>query len=346
MKELKSKIRVLVVDDSLVFREMISRKISSDPEIQVVAKAVDPYDARDKILEFEPDVMTCDIQMPKLSGIDFIRQLMPQYPLPVIVVSTVSDAVFDALDVGAVDFVQKPNVDSKEGIDLFADNLISKIKVAARAKIRPSKVTIKSRTNVSKKEVVTSNEFRDKVIAIGASTGGTEAISKLLKETSTNIPGIVIVQHIPPVFSKMFADRLNQSTGFTVKEAETGDLIEPGKVLVAPGDRHMRVKKVGSKYSVVCFTADKVSGHRPSVDVLFDSVAEVYKDKGIGIILTGMGHDGAKGLLSMKNHGAITIGQTQESCVVYGMPRVAYNLGAVQKQLSLENIPQFINNLF
>lgn len=333
------------MDDSLVFRELISRGISSDPSIEVVAKAIDPYDARDKIIEFEPDVMTCDIQMPKMNGIDFVRQLLPQYPLPVIVVSTVSEAVIDAMNVGAVDFVQKPDTNSKDAITSFIENLTSKVKIAANAKINPMTGKPVQGIAAVKKEKTYDSKLLNKVIAIGSSTGGTQAITQILKDTPVDIPGIVIVQHIPPGFSKMFADRLNQITNFTVKEAETGDIIEPGKVLIAPGDKHMRIKKLGSRYSVVCFSADKVNGHRPSVDVLFESVAEAYKGNAIGVILTGMGNDGARGLLTMKKYGAKTVGQDKESSIVYGMPRVAYNLGAAEKQVPLDKIPNTLVNL-
>lgn len=330
------KIKVLVVDDSLMFREILSRGISSDPAIEVVAKAVDPYDARDKIIEFEPDVMTCDIQMPRMDGIEFTRQLLPQYPLPVIIVSAINTAVFDAMDVGAVDFLAKPNAESADDIKIFIKKLIYKIKEAAKANVKVGK-------DSSKQKSISSNNIDlNKVIAIGASTGGTDAISNILKSTFTDIPGIVVVQHIPAVFSKILADRLNETTRFRVDEAKTGDIIEAGKVLIAPGGKHMRVVKDGNKYKVECFEADKVSGHRPSVDVLFESVAESCKEKAIGIILTGMGYDGAKGLLSMRKNGARTIGQDEGSSVVYGMPRVSYNMGAVEKQASLEQIPKLI----
>jgi len=328
-------IKVLVVDDSLVFREVLSRGISSDPGIEVVAKAIDPFDARDKILKFKPDIMTCDIQMPKMNGIEFIKRLLPQYPLPVIVVSTISEVVFEAMDAGAVDFVTKPNFQSLTSVENFINEMIAKIKIAAKAKVRAA-------GQVTVSPVESTNQNSDKIIAIGASTGGTEAIAGILKNLPPTTPGIVIVQHIPPVFSKMFADRLNNSTRLQVKEAETGDLIAPGKVLIAPGDQHMSVVKVGDKYKVKCYKGEKVNGHCPSVDVLFESVAKEAGNKAVGIILTGMGYDGAKGLLAMKRKGALTIGQDEKSSVVYGMPKVAFEIGALEKQVSLENIPQVI----
>lgn len=332
--QMVKKIKVLVVDDSMLFREVLSRGISSDPYIEVVAIAVDAFDARDKILEFQPDVMTCDVEMPKMNGIEFIRRLLPQYKLPVIVVSTVSEAVFDAINVGAVDFVTKPDVQSAKSVESFINDLIVKIKIAAVAKVSMPK-------NIPAINSVTSETSdTDKIIAIGASTGGTEAIYRLLSHLPKNTPGIVIVQHIPPIFSRMFAERLNNCTNLKVKEAQTGDFLETGKVLIAPGDKHMKIRKVGSMYKVECFYGDKVNGHCPSVDVLFESVGKACGNKAIGIILTGMGYDGAKGLLSMRKSGARTLGQDEKSSIVYGMPKVAYNIGAVEKQVSLDNLPQ------
>lgn len=333
------KIRVLVVDDSLVFREVLSRGISTDPLIEVVAVATDPFDARDKILYYRPDVMTCDIEMPKMKGIEFIRKLLPQYPLPVIVVSTVSGAVFDAMSAGAVDFVSKPDVRSVQSVENFILELIGKVKIASTAKVGLLKG---SATIPSSRE---SFAHAGRLIAIGASTGGTEAIYNIIKIFPPTTPGIVIVQHIPPVFSRMFAERLNNNTQLTVKEAQTGDYAETGKVLIAPGDRHMRVKKAGERYRVECFQAGKVNGHCPSVDVLFESVAKEANRNAIGVILTGMGYDGAKGLLTMKRKGARTIGQDEKSSTVYGMPKVAYQIGAVEKQVALENIPHEIFSL-
>jgi len=330
------KIRVLIVDDSLVFREVLSKSISADPLLQVVAKATDPYDARDKILEFEPDVMTCDVEMPKMNGIDFIRCLLPQYPLPVVVVSSVSNAVFEAMNVGAIDFVTKPNVNNSKDIERFINELIAKIKVASTAQ-----VTVAPSLPVAK---IGDNGKMDlkKIIAMGASTGGTEALFNVLKCLPTRIPGIVIVQHIPPIFSRMFAERLNNQTQLNVKEAQNGDFVEPGKVLIAPGDQHMIIKKIGDRYKIKVFPGDKVNGHCPSVDVLFESVAMEAKNNAIGVILTGMGYDGAKGLLAMRRAGARTIGQDEKSSVVYGMPKVAYNIGAVEKQAPLNKITQIL----
>ncbi|MCW2278328.1 protein-glutamate methylesterase/protein-glutamine glutaminase [Heliophilum fasciatum] len=332
------KIRVLVVDDSLLFREVLSMGISSDPAIEVVARAIDPFDARDKILAFEPDVMTCDVEMPKMNGVEFIRRLLPQYHLPTIVVSSVSEAVFDAMNAGAVDFVTKPNVNSPQSVKEFMRDLISKIKVAAQAKVAPEPLRLVST------EVLSGTVDRSKkIIAIGASTGGTEAIAHLLKSLpSNNMPGMVIVQHIPPAFSRMFADRLNNQTAFTVKEAQSGDIVESGKVLIAPGDQHMRIRRVADRYKVEVFPGDKINGHCPSVDVLFESVAKEAGNQAIGMILTGMGYDGARGLLTMRRKGARTLGQDERSAVVYGMPKVAFDIGAVEKQGALSNLPEML----
>jgi len=333
---ISKKIRVLVVDDSLLFREVLSRGISADPNIEVVAKAADAFEARDKILKYQPDVMTCDIEMPKMSGIEFIKRLLPQYHLPVIVVSSVNEAVFDAMNAGAVDFVVKPDVRSSQSVGDFIGNLTSKIKIASHASVAEAK------SNYHGVILPGQNYNENNIIAIGASTGGTEALYNILKVLPPTTPGIVIVQHIPPVFSAMFANRLNNQTQLQVKEAQTGDSVERGNVIIAPGDKHITVKKLGSRYKVECSGTEKVNGHCPSVDVLFESVAKAAGSSAVGVILTGMGYDGAKGLLAMRKAGARTIGQDEKSSVVYGMPKVAFDIGAVEKQASLENIPDLI----
>jgi two-component system chemotaxis response regulator CheB len=335
------KIRVLVVDDSLVSREMVIRGISADPRIEVAGVAVDPFEARDKILAVRPDVITCDIEMPKMNGIEFVRRLLPQYFVPVIMVSAISNAVFEAMEAGAVDFVVKPDVRSPKGVEIFLGDLVQKIKTAATVR----KMLPKPVNPSAKVPGIIAPQDTGSIIAIGASTGGTEAIYSILSALPPTVPGIVIVQHIPPVFSKMFADRLNNQTALEVKEAESGDYAETGKVLVAPGDRHMRVKKIGKRFQVECVQGDKVNGHCPSVDVLFESVAKEAGNAAIGIILTGMGYDGAKGLLSMRRKGSRTIGQDQASSIVYGMPKVAYDIGAVEIQTALGNIPQVLSGL-
>ena len=334
-------IKVLVVDDSVLFRQMISRGLDQDPQIQVVATAGDPFQARDMILRFEPDVMTLDIEMPRMNGIEFLRKLMPQYPLPTVMISSLNKAVFDAMDAGAVEFVNKPVDSQAEDIAKWVrQELTAKVKIAASVQVGKYKKTDGA------KVASYGREYSGKVLAIGASTGGTEAIFDVVKRFHTDIPGTVVVQHMPPGFTKMYAERLNSQCEVTVKEAENGDLVEQGKVLIAPGDKHMRLTKTGGIYRVEVKEGEKVSGHCPSVDVLFQSVANTVASNAVGVILTGMGSDGARGLLAMRRAGAKTIGQDENSCVVYGMPKVAFDIGAVAQQASLENIASKIYSVF
>lgn len=337
----RKKIRVLVVDDSLVFRETIARSIALDDAIEVIGTAADPYQARDKIIEFEPDVMTLDVEMPRMNGIEFLRRLMPQYPIPVIVVSGANPNVFEALNAGAVDFVAKPDMRNNRGMESLIKELIVKIKIASTAKVGHWK----SNFNALNVNAESKKGYSNKIIAIGSSTGGTEAVLNIVKTYPKDMPGTLVVQHMPPNFTRMYAERLNNSCLVEVKEAQDGDQIYPGRVLIAAGDYHMRVRKIGSVVKVECFKGERVNGHCPSVDVLFNSVAEQIGANAIGVILTGMGYDGAKGLLAMRKKGARTIGQNEQSCVVYGMPKVAFDIGAVEKQAALEAIPQLIYNL-
>jgi two-component system, chemotaxis family, protein-glutamate methylesterase/glutaminase len=337
------RIRVLVVDDSLLFREFLSRGLSVDPVIQIVATASDPYDARDKILTFKPDVVTCDIEMPRMNGIQFVRQLLPQYPIPVIVVSSVSEAVLDAMSAGAVDFVTKPDMGSIRHVEQFVEELIRKVKIAARSKVIDGENRVTSHTGDQEGAAVPSDQVD--VIAIGASTGGTEAIFNIVRSLPITMPGIVIVQHIPPIFSRMFAERLHLQTRLNVKEAQTGDYIRQGHVYIAPGNKHMRIKRLGKEYRIECVEGEKVNGHCPSADLLFESVAKEAGAKAIGVILTGMGYDGAKGLLAMRRKGARTIGQDAYSSVVYGMPKAAFEVGAVERQIDLHRIAALLVSL-
>lgn len=330
-----SPIRVLVVDDSVVFRELLVQNLSRDPSIQVVGTAKDPFEARDAILKCHPDVMTLDIELPRMSGIEFLRKLMPQYPMPVVVISSLSDKVFDALNSGAVDFVAKPAVVNRAQLEDFIQNeLLVKIKIASTAKISNIKKAV---AHTEGQHLTTAH--KNLIVAIGASTGGTEAIFSVVKDYGVDIPGIVIVQHMPPGFTQMYAKRLDNECRVHVKEAQTGDRVIPGHVLIAPGgDKHMHLVKVGDAYQVEIKPGPKVNGHCPSVDVLFESVAKAAGANAVGIILTGMGGDGAKGLLSMRKAGARTIGQDESTCVVYGMPKVAYDIGAVEYQEKLSDI--------
>ena len=329
-----SRIRVLVVEDSMVFRTLLVNNLNKDPDIEVVATAGDPYEARDAILEYKPDVMTLDIELPRMNGIEFLRKLMPQYPLPVIVISSLSEKVFDALNAGAVDFVAKPQTTDRQQLESFIRNeLPAKVKVAAVAQLK------NLRALAPEPHLSMDSSLKKMVVAIGASTGGTEAIAAVIKDFRPDIPGVVIVQHMPPGFTEMYANRLDAKSQVRVKEAKTGDIVRPGQVLIAPGgDEQMRIVNVNGEYQIICKKEPKVNGHCPSVDVLFDSVANVAGKNAIGIILTGMGGDGAKGLLAMRQAGAQTIGQDPSTCVVYGMPKVAYEMGAVMYQDKLPDI--------
>ena len=333
------KIRVMVVDDSIMARTMITNGLSKHPRIEVVGTGFNANDAMAKVGQLRPDVITSDVEMPGMSGIDFLKQLLPRYPLPVILVSSLNLRVFDALSAGAVDFVRKPEPGQNE---VFITALTQKVIAAAGAKVRPGSSSLARPAGAAQLAVparLGSKPSLDQVIiGLGASTGGTEATLEVLKRLPADIPGMLIVQHMPTGFTQMYADRLNRLCQMEVREAKHGDEVRRGLALLAPADYQMRVVRSGSRYTVSCTSGEKVSGHRPSVDALFFSMAEQVRCKMVGIIMTGMGRDGADGLLHMRKAGAYTIGQDKESCVVYGMPMVAYNIGAVQIQASCENI--------
>ncbi|WP_313583648.1 protein-glutamate methylesterase/protein-glutamine glutaminase [Lacrimispora sp.] len=334
------KIRVFIVDDSLLFRKVLIDNLSQNPNIEVIGYAVDAFDAERKIPLLKPDVVTLDVEMPMINGIEFVKKLLPKHPVPVILVSSLNLNVFEALSAGAVDFVRKPDMSSSNTASTFLNTLISKIFIASRAviKVPVSPPALKEPGNPAMGKTAFSLNASNTIIAIGASTGGTEATLQVLKDLPADTPGIVVTQHMPEGFTKMYADRLNRLCAMNVKEAQSGDPIERGQVLIAPGDLQMKVVKMGSRYTVSCYPGEKVSGHRPSVDVLFQSIADSAGASSVGIIMTGMGRDGAEGLLNMKKKGAFTIGQDAESCVVYGMPMVAYNIGAVTRQVPCANI--------
>ncbi len=334
-------IKVLIVEDSVVFRNLLVQGLNEDPNIDVVGVAGDPFEAKDLIPQCKPDVMTLDIEMPKMNGIEFLRKMMPQYPMPVIMLSGMDDKVFDAMEAGAVDFAHKPVNMSRTTVNEFIrQELIAKIKIAASVDVRKL-----YRAEVSRPVRRDRLSNRNCIIAIGASTGGTEAIYDIIKHFYKDVPGVVIVQHMPAGFTEMYAARMNNQCVVEVKEAKDGDAVKRGQVLIAPGGYQMRLVKSGSEYCVECKKEQKVSGHCPSVDVLFDSVAKTAGADSIGIILTGMGGDGSKGMKSMKNSGAVTIGQDEATSVVYGMPRVAYDIGAVRYQLPLCDIAHKIYSL-
>lgn len=333
-------IRVIVVDDSALFRHAVIKGLEPYPQIEVVATAADPYEARDRILETEPDVMVLDVEMPRMNGIVFLKKLLPQYPLPTVVMSSIADHVFEALECGAVDFIAKPGGGGNPS--LFIRELQSKIRIAARATLASPSAAEAPTTPRERPRTVTSSFD---CIAIGASTGGTEAILSVLRGLPPDSPGIAVVQHMPPGFTRSYAERLNRVTGFDVKEAEPGDVLTAGKVLVAPGNLQMKLAKRGARLAVEVFEGPKVSGHCPSVDVLFESAARLLGPRSIGVLLTGMGSDGAMGLLQMRRSGARTFGQDESSSIVYGMPKVAYEIGAVEKQAPLPSIPVGVRQL-
>lgn len=330
-----NKIKVLIVDDSIFYRTALKKYFSTDPSVEIVGSSGNAYDAERKINEYNPDVVTLDVEMPGMSGTEFLKKIMPHNPVPIVLVSSLNMSVFEALESGAVDFVKKPDGGEQNNFNSFCAELSAKVKIASKAKTKSKNVSnVNSTLSLKRKP---SNKCH--MIAIGASTGGTEAILSVIKRLPKECPGIVVVQHMPPGFTKMFADRLNHFCEIFVSEAQNGDRIQPGTALIAPGDKHMTVEKDMKGYYVKCAEGEKVSGHRPSVDVLFHSVAAKVGNKSVGIILTGMGKDGAAGLLKMHQAGAYTIGQDKDSSVVYGMPREAYELKAVTKQASLDNIP-------
>ncbi|MFA5455174.1 MAG: chemotaxis response regulator protein-glutamate methylesterase, partial [Sulfurimonas sp.] len=315
-------IRVLIVDDSATARAVLNDILSSDSGIEVVGTASDAFVARDKIVELRPDVICLDVEMPRMDGITFLKKLMHYMPLPVVMVSSLTQSgaktTLEALEAGAVDFVAKPHSHIYDGKNEMRDELISKIKAAAKAKVFKKELNNQMQANTTSLAQTTN-----KIVAIGASTGGTEALKDVLMALPRNAPGTVIVQHMPANFTPLFAQRLNTLCSMEIREAKNGDSIIPGVALIAPGDYHMVVRRSGARYYVEIGNGEKVSGHRPSADVLFNSVAKIAGANAIGVILTGMGGDGAKGLLAMKNAGAKTIGQDEASCVVYGMPKVA-----------------------
>lgn len=337
-------IRVLIVDDSATARAVLREILETDPAIEVVATASDAYVARDKIVELKPDVVCLDVEMPRMDGITFLKRLMHYMPIPVVMVSSLTQngakTTLEALEAGAVDFVGKPHSHIYDGVETMREELLSKIKMASRVRVRQ-----RSLESIQQANMTSLAETTNKILAIGASTGGTEALKDVLMGLPRNAPGTIIVQHMPSNFTGPFAERLNGLCAMEVREAKNGDSITPGVVLIAPGDYHMVVRRSGARYYVEIGSGEKVSGHRPSVDVLFNSVAKIAGANAIGVILTGMGGDGARGLLAMRNAGARTIGQDEASCIVYGMPKVAFDLGAVERQLPLQNIAKGILDL-
>ncbi|WP_118984426.1 protein-glutamate methylesterase/protein-glutamine glutaminase [Photorhabdus sp. CRCIA-P01] len=330
-----NKITVLCVDDSALMRQIMREIINSHPDMEVVACAPDPLVARDLIKKHNPQVLTLDVEMPRMDGIDFLEKLMRLRPMPVVMISSLtakgSEITLRALELGAVDFVTKPQLGIREGMLAYSEFIAEKIRTAAQAKLSVPITTPVSSAPLSFKPLLSS----EKLIAVGASTGGTEAIKNLLQPLPVTSPALLITQHMPPGFTRSFAERLNKLSQITVKEAENGERILPGHAYIAPGDRHMELCRNGADYQILITDAPAVNRHRPSVDVLFRSVAKFAGRNAVGVLLTGMGSDGAAGLLEMKQAGAYTLAQDEASCVVFGMPRAAIQMGAVDEVMDI-----------
>ncbi len=343
------KIRVLVVDDSALMRELLQSILSADPEIEVVGLAADPYVARDKIRVLKPDVLTLDVEMPRMDGLSFLEKLMRYHPMPVLMVSSLTErgceTTLRALELGAVDFVTKPKVDVQAGTVEMGGEIIRKLKVTAAANVRMFRREPGAAPLPPLQAPRALIKSTHKVVAVGSSTGGTEALVELLTPLPPDTPGIVVVQHMPESFTRSFAERLDNLCAMSVKEAADGDRILPGHVLIAPGTSHMGVLRSGATYSVRVYMGETVNRHRPSVDVLFDSCAEHLGANAVGIIMTGMGADGARGLLAMRQAGARTVAQDEASCVVFGMPKEAIALGAAEEVVPLDRMPQAVLRL-
>lgn len=344
MTTLNRKIKVMVVDDSAIVRKILSETIAMEKDMEVIGTAPDPYVARDKILALKPDVLTLDIEMPRMDGLTFLKKLMKFHPMPVIIISSLTKASceisMEALASGAVEVMEKPG--GPYSIGELREGLAQKIRAAAGARVAAPKPNVVVPTVAPRTITGLQN---DMVIAIGASTGGTEAIHDVLIQLPANIPGMVITQHIPKLFSTSFAKRLDRACSFEVKEAEDGDEVRPGRALLAPGDFHMVLRSRSGGYFVQVQDGPKICYQRPAVDVMFASVADCAKSHAVGVLLTGMGADGAQGMLSMRNAGARTIAQDEQTCVVYGMPREAVRLNAAEQVLPLQKIPSSIVQL-
>lgn len=339
------KIKVFVVDDQRVIRNVIKKMLATDPQLEVVGEASNPFEASELIPEVEPDVLTLDVEMPRMDGVEFLSKLMPQYPIPVIMVSSTteegSERAIQAMQNGAIDFVTKPDGGAIT-LENTQDELIQKIKAAAFVDMNRWLAHLKYKALTATPPPSNAKRPKSKynLIAIGASTGGVTAIRQVLSTVPKDFPCIVITQHMPPGFTATFAKGVSKDYGLDVREAKDQDPIQPGRIYVAPGDYHLVVnKRNGINHTVGLTRSDKVNGHRPSVDVLFYSIVEnKLAPETIGVILTGMGADGAKGLLAMRDAGSRTLGESEHSCLIYGMPKAAYDIGAVEEQLALSQM--------
>jgi two-component system chemotaxis response regulator CheB len=343
MTKANAPVRVLIVDDSALMRQVLTTLLSADPDIEVVGTAPDPHVARERIKALNPDVVTLDVEMPHMDGLTFLRKIMTLRPTPVVMVSTLTQAgaevTLEALEIGAVDFVAKPTVDLASAKAGLATELQNKVKAAARSRVGLQR---RAAPVQRRPEPRRSASRGDKILAIGASTGGVEALKTVLMSLPADCPPTLITQHMPPRFTAAFAARLNRECPMTVSEATHEEVIEPGHVYIAPGAYHLQLGRHNSKRVCLLSEAAPVSGHRPSVDVLFHSFAQVAGKAAVGVILTGMGKDGADGLLAMRNAGAVTLGQDEDSSLVYGMPRAAFERGAVMRQFSLSHMADAI----
>ncbi|MFW6278036.1 MAG: protein-glutamate methylesterase/protein-glutamine glutaminase [Halorhodospira sp.] len=333
-------IRVLIVDDSALIRRLLSELLAQASDIEVVATARDPYDAREKIKQLHPDVLTLDVEMPRMDGITFLRNLMRLRPMPVVMVSSLTEdgaeETLEALALGAVDFVTKPRTDVGHALEGYGEEIVAKVRAAARAHVRPAPAR---RAGPAPQP---HQRTTDKVVAVGASTGGTVAVQRLLEALPANAPALLITQHMPPGFSAAFAERLDGLCAVAVHEARDGQRVLPGHAYIAPGGYHLELLRDGSKYACRVHEGELVNRHRPSVDVLFDSVAVAARANAVGVLLTGMGSDGAAGLGRMRRAGAVTIAQDEATSVVWGMPGAAVKAGAVDHVLPLEGIAETI----
>ncbi|MGC2402305.1 MAG: chemotaxis response regulator protein-glutamate methylesterase [Acidobacteriaceae bacterium] len=335
-------IKVLIVDDSALMRDLLAGILASDPQIEVLGSAGDPFVARDKIKALHPDVLTLDIEMPRMDGLTFLEKLMRGHPMPVVMISSLTDKGADttlrALSLGAVDYVSKPKLDISNGTLEMADEIIAKVKCAAKAKVRALDLSETAPVDGPTKTYHFSATH--KVVAIGSSTGGTEALKEVLSRLPADFPGIVMVQHMPEAYTRTFAERLNSLCRINVREARDGDTVLPGHALLAPGGHQMAIARRGTEYKVRVYRGERVNLHLPSVDVLFSSCARELGKNAIGVILTGMGADGARGMLEMKQAEAYNIAQNEASCVVFGMPREAIARGGVDQVVALRKIPE------
>jgi len=340
------RIKVLIVDDSSVVRNILSRELSKDPGLEIIGTAPDPFIARDKIVLLKPDVITLDIEMPRMDGLTFLEKLMKYYPMPVVILSSLTPAgcqtALKAMEMGALEVMHKPSLDVSQKLTEMIIVLTDKLKASAMARFRIPEHRHDGTAGHPQKMDSAMIKTTDKIVAIGASTGGTEALRYIIPRLPPSFPGVLITQHMPEKFTKSFADSLNQASSMEVREAADGDTIHDGLALVAPGNFHMMLRRSGARYYVEVKQGPLVCRQRPSVEVLFDSVSQYAGGNAIGVILTGMGNDGAQGLLHMKENGSYTIAQDEQSCVVYGMPKEAVALGAAGAVVSLEKIPDLL----